>query len=394
MSHLMPTYARLPVAFEKGQASTLWDKQGKPYLDAISGIAVCNLGHAHPEITQAICQQASQLVHTSNLYEVPNQEALGDALVHAAGMEKAFFCNSGTEANEAAIKLARLYGHKKGIELPTIIVMENSFHGRTMAALTATGNEKIKEGFGPLLTGFVRVPYNDLAAVEAVFAQNKDVVAVLAEPVQGEGGVIPAQRDWMQGLRRLCDQHDALLMLDEIQTGIGRTGSMFACQQFGITPDVMTLAKALGNGVPIGAMLTRGKAASVFAPGNHGTTFGGNPLACAAGLAVIGIFNAQPELFDRAKNLGEQLQSAFAQSLANQDGIKAIRGMGLMIGIQLDRPCNELVKHALEQHQLLINVTRGDTVRLLPPLVITDAEAERLVAGVSDVIRQFLNTNT
>jgi acetylornithine aminotransferase len=332
-------------------------------------------------------------VHTSNLYQIEKQEQLGTALVEAAGMDKAFFCNSGTEANEAAIKLARLHGHKKGITLPTIIVMESSFHGRTMAALTATGNEKIKEGFGPMLEGFVRVPYNDLAAVQTVFANNPNIVAVLVEPVQGEGGVVPANIDWLQGLRVLCDQYNAFLMMDEVQTGLGRTGTLFAFQQFGIVPDVMTLAKALGNGMPIGAMLTKGEAATVFAPGNHGTTFGGNPLACAVGLAVLDTFKAHPEYITAAKTTGEQLQAAFTQTLADCTGVKAIRGMGLMVGIQLDRTCTDLVKIAMEKHQLLINVTRGDTIRLLPPLIMTHEQVELIVAGVSDIIREFLNTN-
>jgi acetylornithine aminotransferase len=393
MTNLMPTYARLPITFTKGEGAWLWDTHGTRYLDAISGIAVCNLGHVHPAVTQAICEQASTLVHTSNLYQIERQEQLGTALVEAAGMDKAFFCNSGTEANEAAIKLARLHGHKKGIALPTIIVMESSFHGRTMAALTATGNEKIKEGFGPMLEGFVRVPYNDLDAIAAVFGQYANIVAVLVEPVQGEGGVVPASSDWLQGVRFLCDKHDALLMMDEVQTGLGRTGSLFAFQQLGVVPDVMTLAKALGNGVPIGAMLTKGQAAEIFAPGNHGTTFGGNPLACAAGLAVINTLNEHPEYISNAKAMGKKLTLAFAQELTNHTGVKAIRGMGLMIGIQLDRPCTELVKIAMEKHQLLINVTRGDTVRLLPPLIMTDEQADLLVAGVSDIIREFLNTN-
>jgi acetylornithine aminotransferase len=393
MTNLMPTYARLPVTFTKGEGAWLWDSNGTRYLDAISGIAVCNLGHAHPAITQAICTQAAQLVHTSNLYQIEKQEQLGTALVEASGMDKAFFCNSGTEANEAAIKLARLHGHKKGISLPTIIVMENSFHGRTMAALTATGNEKIKEGFGPMLEGFVRVPYNDSDAITEVFKNNPNIVAVLVEPVQGEGGVVPADQTWCQHIRQLCREHDALMMIDEVQTGIGRTGKLFAFQHHHFLPDVVTLAKALGNGVPIGAMLTRGEAAKVFAPGNHGTTFGGNPLACSAGLAVLDTLAAHPEYISGATNMGNKLKAAFADALNDCTGIKAIRGMGLMVGIQLDRPCPELVKMAMDKHQLLINVTRGDTIRLLPPLIMTDDQADMLVAGVSDIIRDFLNTN-
>ena len=371
----------------------LWDDQNNRYLDAISGIAVCNLGHCHPAVTQAICQQAGQLVHTSNLYQIQRQEELGDALVEASGMDKVFFCNSGTEANEAAIKLARLYGHKKGIALPTIVVMENSFHGRTMAALTATGNEKIKEGFGPMLEGFLRVPYNDINAAEQAFANNPNIVAVLVEPVQGEGGVLPADPAWCQRLRDLCQTHDALMMIDEVQTGMGRTGKLFAFQHHQFLPDVVTLAKGLGNGMPIGAIMTRGKAAEVFAPGNHGTTFGGNPLACAAGLAVLNTLKQHPEYIANATELGQSMRAEFSRRLADLNGIKVIRGLGLMIGIQLDRPCTELVKRALEKHHLLINVTRGDTVRLLPPLVMTQDDAELIVSGVCDVIREFLNTN-
>lgn len=393
MSHLMPTYSRLPVTFTRGEGVWLWDDQNNRYLDAISGIAVCNLGHCHPAVTQAICQQAGQLVHTSNLYQIERQEVLGDELVEASGMDKVFFCNSGTEANEAAIKLARLYGHKKGIALPTIIVMENSFHGRTMAALTATGNEKIKEGFGPMLEGFLRVPYNDIHAAEQAFASNPNIVAVLVEPVQGEGGVLPADPIWCQRLRDLCQQHDALMMIDEVQTGMGRTGKLFAFQHHNFLPDVVTLAKGLGNGMPIGAMMTRGKAAEVFAPGNHGTTFGGNPLACAAGLAVLNTLKKHPEHIINATEQGNWMRAEFSRRLADLSGIKVIRGLGLMIGIQLDRPCAELVKQALEKHHLLINVTRGDTVRLLPPLVMTADDAELIVSGVCDVIREFLNSN-
>ncbi len=393
MSHLMPTYSRLPVTFTHGEGVWLWDDQNNRYLDAISGIAVCNLGHCHPAVTQAICQQAGQLVHTSNLYQIQRQEELGDALVEASGMDKVFFCNSGTEANEAAIKLARLYGHKKGITLPTIVVMENSFHGRTMAALTATGNEKIKEGFGPMLEGFLRVPYNDINAAEQAFASNPNIVAVLVEPVQGEGGVLPADPAWCQRLRDLCQTHDALMMIDEVQTGVGRTGKLFAFQHHHFLPDVVTLAKGLGNGMPIGAMMTRGKAAEVFAPGNHGTTFGGNPLACAAGLAVLNTLKQRPELIANATELGNTMRAEFSRRLADLNGIKVVRGLGLMIGIQLDRPCAELVKRALEKHHLLINVTRGDTVRLLPPLVMTADDAELIVSGVCNVIREFLNSN-
>ncbi len=392
-SPLMNTYNRQNVRFARGDGIWLWDDHFQKYMDAISGIAVTNLGHSNPNISAAISQQASRVMHTSNLYHIDIQEELGEKLTVLAGMDKVFFCNSGTEANEAAIKLARLYGHQKGIELPTIVVMQNAFHGRTMAALTATDNEKIKQGFGPFLDGFVRVPFNDLPALEAVFAQNPNIVAVLAEPVQGEGGVIPATQAWMQGVRALCDRYDALLMLDEIQTGMGRTGSMFAYQQFGILPDVMSLAKALGNGFPIGAMLARGKAAEVFAPGNHGTTFGGNYMACAAALAVLGVFERRPELIENARSFGQYLHKRFETELADLPQIKAVRSMGLMIGIQLDRPCGELVQMALNKHHLLINVTRGDTIRLLPPLTLDTQEAITLFDGVVDTIREFLKTS-
>lgn len=391
MSHLMTTYNRLPVTFARGEGVWLWDTEGKRYLDAISGIAVCNLGHNHPAVTAAIQQQAATLVHTSNLYHIENQDKLGKALVDAAAMDKAFFCNSGTEANEAAIKLARLYGHQKGIEVPTIVVMENSFHGRTMAALTATGNESIKVGFGPMLDGFVRVPYNHKEAISQAFADHRNIVAVLLEPVQGEGGVTAADRDWFAHVAALCQQHEALLMLDEVQTGMGRTGALFAHQNYGITPDVMTLAKGLGNGMPIGAMLTKGKAAEIFAPGNHGTTFGGNPLACAAGLAVVNTLQQHPEYIQNAQQLGDWMRQEFAQRLADvQQHIVAIRGMGLMVGIQLDRQCGELVKQALLEHQMLINVTHGDTVRLLPPLTMTQDDAELIVTTVTTLIRALL----
>ncbi len=388
---LMTTYARLPVTFERGEGCWLWDTTGKKYLDAVSGIAVCNLGHAHPSVTQALCEQAGKLVHTSNLYGIANQQALGEKLTAMAGMDRAFFCNSGAEANEAAIKLARLYGHKKGIDNPTVLVMENSFHGRTLATLSATGNRKVQAGFEPLVKGFLRVPYNDLEAIENVAKHHPEVVAVLVEPVQGEGGVNVPEDKYLSAIRVLCDKHHWLMMLDEIQTGMGRTGRPFAFQHEEFQPDVMTLAKGLGNGMPIGACLARGTAAELFQPGNHGTTFGGNPLACAAALAVIDTLQEQ-QLVARAEELGLRMLTAFELALGDQTYINDIRGLGLMIGIELDRPCGELVGMALERG-LLINVTAGNTIRLLPPLVLSDDDADQLVQSVTVLIAEFIATN-
>ncbi len=389
MSHLMNTYARLPVAFVRGEGVWLWDENGKRYLDGVAGVAVNGLGHGHPRLTQAICEQARTLIHTSNLYEVKKQQELADQLARLSGMDKAFFCNSGAEANEAAIKLARLWGHGKGIEKPTIVVMEKSFHGRTMATLTATGSRKVQAGFEPLLGGFARVPYNDAEAVAQVAGHNKQVVGVLVEPLQGEGGVQVPDREYLGKLRRICDDHGWLLMLDEVQTGIGRTGKWFAHQHTDIRPDVMTLAKGLGSGVPIGACLARGEAADTFKPGNHGSTFGGNPLACAAALATLAAIDEQA-LCRHAAELGEFMLKGFTQELGGAKGIVDIRGLGLMIGIELDRPCGDLVKLALEQG-LLINVTAEKTVRLLPPLVMTQDEASQLTQQVSALIKDLLN---
>jgi acetylornithine aminotransferase len=384
---LMPTYARLPVTFTKGEGALLWDTDGKQYLDALSGISVCNVGHARREVADAICAQANTLLHTSNLYQIEHQTALGEKLCALAGLDNVFFGNSGAEANEAAIKIARLYGHNKGVETPTIIVMTNSFHGRTMATVTATGNPKAQAGFGPLLEGFVRVEYGDADAVEAL-ASNPNIVAVLVEPIQGEGGIrIPAD-DYLPRLRSICDQHDWLLMLDEIQAGMCRTGKWFAFQHTSIKPDVMTLAKALGNGVPIGACLAGGKAASVFGPGNHGSTFGGNPLACRAALAVIEVMENE-QLAAQATALGEYFLTQFRQSLAGIDGVREIRGKGLMLGIELEKDCAELVKQALAKG-LLINVTAGNVIRLLPPLVITPAQADQIITTVTELVRAFL----
>jgi acetylornithine aminotransferase len=386
--HLMSTYKRLPIQFEHGEGIWLWDTENRQYLDALSGIAVCGLGHAHPAVAQAINEQAGKLVHTSNLYGIPLQEQLADRLCALANMDRIFFSNSGAESNEAAIKIARLFGHSKGIDCPAIIVMENSFHGRTLATLTATGNRKVQAGFEPLVRGFIRVPYNDLEAIRAVAANKSDAVAVLVEPVQGEGGINIPDAGYLEGVRRLCDEHNWLMMLDEIQTGMGRTGKWFAYQHDDIVPDVITIAKALGNGVPIGACLARGKAADMMQPGSHGTTFGGNPLACSAALAVLDTME-QEKLVEHAAKLGQQLLKGFTSSLKDLQGVTEIRGHGLMIGIELDRPCTELIGKALSQG-LLINVTAERVVRLLPPLITTEKQADMIVANVSDLIRDFL----
>jgi acetylornithine aminotransferase len=385
---LMPTYKRLPIHFERGEGVWLWDTSGKRYLDALSGIAVCGLGHAHPEVRDALCAQAGTLVHTSNLYGIELQETLADSLVRLSGMERAFFGNSGAEANEAAIKIARLHGHKNGVESPTIVVMENSFHGRTLATLSATGNRKVQAGFEPLVKGFARVPFDDIESLQAVAKSTPDVVAVLVEPIQGEGGInIPAE-DYLKQLRDLCDQQGWLLMLDEMQTGMGRSGLPFAFQHKGILPDVVTLAKGLGNGVPIGACLARGEAAQAFQPGAHGSTFGGNPLACAAANAVLGVLESQ-DLPTRAQELGNKILSDFADNLQGVAGVEEIRGQGLLIGIELDRDCGDLVAMALEQG-LLINVTADRVVRLLPPLIMSDSEVDEMVTKTSDLIKDFL----
>lgn len=388
---LMATYKRLPVTFARGEGAWLWDTAGKRYLDAVSGIAVCGLGHAHPAVREALCDQAGTLIHTSNLYHIAGQETLGKNLASLAGMDRVFFANSGAEANEAAIKLARLHAHNRGIENPAILVMESSFHGRTLATLTATGNRKVQAGFEPLVQGFVRVPYDDLDAVEIAAANRPNLVAVLAEPIQGEGGVIVPGEDYLPRLREICDRNGWLLMLDEIQTGMGRTGRMFAHEHAGIRPDVLTLAKGLGNGVPIGACLARGPAADVLGPGTHGSTFGGNPLACRAAAAVIEVLQ-RDGLADQAGLMGHYLRTEFQRKLGDLTAVPAIRGRGLMLGIELDRPCGALVEHALEAG-LLINVTADCVVRLLPPLILDQAEADLLLDTLSRLIRDFLGAS-
>jgi len=388
MSHLMNTYSRLPVTFTRGEGVWLWDEAGKRYLDGVAGVAVNTLGHAHPKLVAALCDQAKTLIHTSNLYGIALQEQLGTKLCDLAGMDNAFFCNSGCEANEAAIKMARLYGHQKEIEVPTIIVMDKSFHGRTMATLTATGSRKVQAGFEPLLAGFVRVPFNDLEAVRQVAAHNKNIVAILVEPVQGEGGINIPDATYLAGLREICDTQQWLLMLDEVQSGIGRTGTWFAHQHTAIKPDVMTLAKGLGSGMPIGACLARGQAADLFKPGNHGSTFGGNPLACRAALTTLETIE-QESLRDNAVRIGALLVAGFQKTLQGVVGVVQIRGHGLMVGIELDRPCGDLVKQALAQG-LLINVTSDKVIRLVPPLVINAAEAQQLIDGVTPLVKAFL----
>ncbi len=388
MSHVMNTYARLPVAFSHGQASRITDVDGKEYLDALSGIAVSTLGHAHPRLVAAIAAQAGRVLHTSNLYEIPGQDRLADKLTELSGMQEVFFCNSGCEANEAAIKLARYYGHKKGVETPTVIVMEKAFHGRTMATLSATGNRKAQAGFEPLVSGFVRLPYDDLEAVRNVAEHNKNIVAVMLEAIQGEGGVHLASSEFLQGVRQLCDENGWLLICDEVQCGMARTGRWFGYQHAGIQPDIATLAKGLGSGVPIGACLATGKAAGLFGPGNHGSTFGGNPLACAAALTTIATIE-EDGLMANAARIGALLRRLYAEGLAGLKGVREIRGHGLMIGIELDRPCGELVGRALAAG-LLINVTADTVVRLLPPLIFSESEARELVDRSIPLIREFL----
>jgi acetylornithine aminotransferase len=385
----MNTYARQPVAFTHGKGCHLWDSKGTQYLDAIAGIAVNTLGHAHPRLTAALNAQIGKLMHVSNVYQIPEQEQLATQLCELSGMQEVFVCNSGCEANEAAIKLARLFGHKQGIDTPTIIVMEKAFHGRTLATLSATGNRKVQAGFEPLVSGFVRVPYDDLAAIEQLAAQTPNIVAVLVEPIQGEGGIRIADIEYIKGLRKICDQKNWLLMLDEVQCGIGRTGTWFAFQHAGILPDVMTLAKGLGSGMPIGACLAAGKATGTFQPGNHGSTFGGNPLACTAASTTLKII-ADDKLMDNARSIGDFLLQGLKTRLGDVPGVEEIRGQGLMLGIALNKPCTALVGRAIEQG-LLINVTVDTVVRLLPPLIYTQADAQQLLDKLCPLISEFLS---
>ena len=386
-AHLMKTYSPQPVAFARGEGAWLWDTGGRRYLDALAGIAVNGLGHAHPALTKAIAEQAAKLIHTSNLFVVPEQERAAEKVCALAGMDNAFFCNSGAEANECAIKIARLHGHQRGIENPSIVVMEKAWHGRTLATLSATGSRKAQAGFEPLMGGFLRVPYNDLGAIERL-SEHPSVVAVLLEVLQGEGGIHVADAGYLRKLRELCDRRQWLLMIDEVQSGIGRTGKWFAHQWAGIVPDVMPLAKGLGSGVPIGACLARGAAAGVFKPGNHGTTFGGGPLVSVAALTTLEAIESEGLLANAARQ-GEAIMQGLARELSGVAGVKEIRGKGLMIGVELDRPCGDLVRRGLEAG-IVINVTADKVIRLLPPLVFGDAESKELVARLAPLVKAFL----
>ena len=387
MDALLPTYARKAISFTHGEGAWLWDEQGERYLDALSGIAVCGLGHAHPAVATALSEQAQKLVHTSNIYRIQKQEQLGARLCEISGMEKVFFCNSGAEANEAAIKLARMHGHRKGIQQPHTLVFENSFHGRTMATLTATGNRAAHAGFEPLVPGFIRAHYDNIGAIRQLCAQHKQLSAILVEPIQGEGGIHIPSPDFLPQLRAICDDYDLLLMIDEVQTGNGRTGTWYGYQQANILPDVMTTAKGLGNGVPIGACLTRTKANDLFKPGNHGSTFGGNPLACAAGLAVLDTIEQQ-QLLSHVTKTSELLLNTLKQRLSQHPLCHNIRGQGMMLGIELTQPCAEIVDIALEQ-KLLLNVTAGNVIRLLPPLIIDNEQVELIAEGVTRCVEIF-----
>lgn len=384
---LMNTYGRLPLAFERGEGCWLFDTDGNKYFDTFSGIAVCGLGHCHPAVTKAIQDQAGRLVHCSNLFFTPPQNELADTLCRVSGMDNVFFSNSGAEANEAAIKLARLYGHKKGVQNPAIVVMQQSFHGRTLATLTATGNRKVQAGFEPLVSGFVRAPFNDIEAIRSIAQSNSNVVAILMEPIQGEGGLAVATPEYLASVREICDTNDWLLMFDEVQTGNGRTGNYFAFQTFNVQPDVVTTAKGLGNGFPIGACLAKGKAAETFTPGTHGSTFGGNPLACSAALAVISTIENE-QLCARAESLGNRIQQGLQENIGNTDYVVDIRGKGLMIGIELSEPCPELVAIA-KSKGILLNVTADKVVRLLPTLTMTDEEADFLIDTIVQLLKLY-----
>lgn len=387
-SALMNNYGTRKLTLTKGEGSWVWDDQGNRYLDAISGIAVCGLGHAHPTVTKAIADQAATLSHCSNLFNIKAQEALAERLIDISGLSKLFFSNSGAEANEAAIKLARLYGHSKDIDEPTIIVMQNSFHGRTLATLTATGNRKVHAGFEPLVRGFVRAPFDDLEAIKTIATNNKNVVAILVEPIQGEGGIRIPDKDYLPGLRQICDEQDWLFMLDEIQTSNGRTGCYFNYQHYNFLPDVVTTAKGLGNGVPIGACLAGEKAAELMQPGSHGSTFGGNPLACAAGLATVETI-LNENLCEKAESMGNYLQQQLGKQLEGCESVVDIRGQGLMLAVELNTPCAGLVDKAAKKG-LLINVTAESVIRLLPTLNLTTDDADQLVNLLSEVIKQGL----
>ena len=386
-SAILKTYNRLPVSFTKGQGVWLFDESGKRYLDALSGISVCNLGHAHPAVTAAITEQAGKVIHTSNLYGIPMQEKLASAIISHCDMDSVFFCNSGAEANETAIKVARAYGNGRGVNSPAVIVVQGSFHGRTMATLSATGSRKVHAGFEPLVSGFVRVEFNDVEAVEALAKSRSDVVAVFVEPILGEGGVIIPDDGYLRQLRAICDQNEWLLMLDEVQTGMGRTGQWFAHQHEDIKPDVMTLAKALGNGVPIGACVVAGPAKDILVPGMHGSTFGGNPLSSAAAYATIKAME-DDNIIEHAQKMGERLQNGLREGLSGINSVREVRGKGLMVAAEMAHPCGELVAMALERG-MLINVTADQVLRLLPPLIISEQEVDELVDGLVQLVRDW-----
>jgi len=384
---LMNTYGDRAATLVGGEGAWLYDEKGKKYLDALSGIAVCGLGHAHPELSSVISDQASKLIHCSNFFSIPSQQQLADKLCQISGMTNVFFSNSGAEANEAAIKIARLHGNKKGIKTPTVLVMDNAFHGRTLATLTASGSRKIQAGFEPLVKGFVRGPFNNIEAIKTIAENNPDICAIFVEPIQGEGGINLADAGYLQKLRDLCDQLDWLLMFDEVQTGNGRTGKYFYHQHSDVQPDVVTTAKGLGNGVPIGACLAHGKAAHLMQPGNHGSTFGGNPLACSVALKVVELLEAG-NVYQRATAIGDTIMQGLAAELSGVDHVKEIRGCGCMIGIELSKPSKSLYTDALKQG-LIINVTAESVVRLLPPMIMTDQEAEQVVSILAPLIRDF-----
>jgi acetylornithine aminotransferase len=386
--HTMNTYGRLPIALSHGRGVRLWDVNGREYLDALAGIAVNTLGHAHPKLVPALQDQVAKLIHTSNYYHVPNQEKLAAKLAELSGMTNVFFCSTGLEANEAAIKLARKWGHDKGIDQPQIVVYEKAFHGRSIATLSATGNEKVQKGFGPLVPGFIRVPLNDIGALKRATEGNKNVVAVFFETIQGEGGVNPMRVEYLQQVRELCTQKDWLLMIDEVQCGMGRTGKWFAHQWAGIVPDVMPLAKGLGSGVPVGAVVAGPKAANIFQPGNHGTTFGGNPLAMRAGVETIRIME-EDGLLENAARVGAHLKGALEHELGGVAGVTEVRGQGLMIGIELAKPCGVLTQRAAD-NGLLISVTADNVIRIVPSLILTEPEADEIVARLVPVVKQFL----
>ena len=389
MPHVMPTYGRLPIALSHGEGAYVWDTEGRRYLDGLSGIAVNTLGHKHPKLVAALQDQVTKMIHSCNYYQVPLQEELARLLVERSGLTNAFFCNSGLEANEAALKIARKFGHDKGIHRAEVIVCERAFHGRSIATLSATGNPKIHAGFEPLVEGFVRVPFNDIAALEETVATHPNVTAIFMETIQGEGGITPARIDYLQAARRVCDDKGILLMLDEVQCGMGRTGKWFAYQWAGIQPDVMPLAKGLASGVPIGAVVCGPKAAHVLQPGNHGSTFGGNPLAMRAGVTTIQVMEEE-QLLAQADRVGKHLMAALKHELGDVKGVKEVRGEGLMIGVELDRPCGVILTRAMEAG-LLLSVTADTVVRLLPPLIFTTEQADDLVAILAPIVRQFLS---